>query len=107
MEEPVNNEVVFELPAHTKQATKAIMLLLFFSFLMFTLPFGSFYGTKYVLEDYLHMTGYATTVWSVIAAVVTVNFIILIYAYIAYHEQEYDDEGNPIDSKTELNIKQD
>ncbi|XP_044265072.1 vacuolar ATPase assembly integral membrane protein VMA21-like [Tribolium madens] len=88
---------VFSLPAHTKQATKAIMLLLFFSFLMFTLPFGAYYGTKYCLEEYWHMSGYSTVVWSVLAAVVTVNFIILVYAYIAYHEQEYDDEGNPIE----------
>ena len=84
------------LPPHTKQASKAILLLLFFSFLMFTLPFGAFYGTKYCLNEYFHVTGYANTVWSVIAAVVTVNLIIVVYAYIGYHEQEYDDEGNPI-----------
>ncbi|CAH1375459.1 unnamed protein product [Tenebrio molitor] len=111
MDGDVNTDNEPFLPPHTRQATKAIMLLLFFSFLMFTLPFGSFYGTKYFLSEYLHLDGYANTVWSVFAAVVTVNLIIMVYAYIAYHEQEYDDDGNPIDaqdtSRSDVNLKQD
>lgn len=100
------------LPPHTKQAAKALGILLFFSFLMFSLPFGSFFGTKYLLKDYFGVEGYASTVWSVIAAVLTVNLIIIGYVYVAYHEPEYDEHGNLIkssesESKSQLNLKQD
>lgn len=91
----------FELPPHTKQATKAIGLLLFFSTLMFSLPFGAFFGIRYLAEHYLHLEPYACTVWAVIASVLTVNLVIAGYAYIAYHEQEYDENGKPIDEKAE------
>lgn len=99
------------LPPHTQQATKALALLLFFSFLMFSLPFGAFFGTRYFLKEHTDVTDYAATVWSVIAAVITIYLIIFGYAYIAYYEQEYDDEGNPIienanDTK-DSNLKED
>lgn len=86
------------IPAHTKQASQAMIWLLFYSILMFTMPFLVFFGTRDVLENKFHVDGYANTVWSVIASVVTVNLIICAYAYQAYHETEYDDEGNQIDT---------
>lgn len=92
--ESVTNEPL--IPAHTRQATKALAILLFYSFLMFTLPFCAFFGTKHCLTDYFNVTGYENTVCSVLLAVVTVNVIIVLYAYQAYHEQEYDDQGNEI-----------
>ncbi|KAJ8946947.1 hypothetical protein NQ314_008748 [Rhamnusium bicolor] len=97
------------LPPHTKQAAKAMSLLLFFSFLMFSLPFGAFFAVKYLLRDYFDIDGYANTVWSVFAAVLTVNLVIFGYAYIAYHDPEYDDDGNLIEQskKSDLNLKQD
>ncbi|KAJ8980769.1 hypothetical protein NQ317_016018 [Molorchus minor] len=97
------------LPPHMKQAAKAVALLLFFSLLMFSLPFGAFFGVKYILKDYYFIDGYRNTVWSVVAAVVTVYLIIGVYAYIAYHDTEYDDEGNEIKepNKSDLNLKQD
>lgn len=97
------------LPVHTKQAAKALALLLFYSFLMFTLPFGSFYVTKHILTDTFHVNGFANTAASVFAAVITVNLIIAAYVYQAYRETEYDDEGNEIDqnSKSDLNLKSD
>lgn len=85
------------LPVHTRQATKALFILLFYSTLMFSLPFGAFFGTKYCLRDYFQITGYENTVCSVIAAVVIVNLIIVLYGYQAFHEKEYDDQGNEID----------
>lgn len=86
------------IPEHTRQASKAILLLLFYSFLMFTLPFGAFFGTKYFLRDHFNLDGFENTVGSVLAAVITVNLIIVGYAYQAFHEQEYDDQGNEIKS---------
>lgn len=65
------------LPVHTRQATKALLILLFYSTLMFSLPFGAFFGTKTLLKDYFHVAGYENTVCSVISVVITVNFIIV------------------------------
>lgn len=97
------------LPPHTKQAAKAMALLLFYSILMFTLPFGSFYVTKYILQDTFHIDGFTNVAISVFVAVVTVNVIIFAYVYHAYHETEYDDEGNEISpntsTKSDLNVK--
>lgn len=99
------------LPPHTKQAAQAMALLLFYSILMFTMPFGSFYATKYILRDSFHIDGFTNTAMSVFAAVLTVNIIICVYAYQAYHETEYDDEGNEINpnapSQSDLNLKSD
>lgn len=86
------------LPPHTRQATAAILVLLFFSTLMFSLPFGVFFGIQHVLKVYFDITGFQNTVASVLGAVVTVNLIIVAYVYYAYKEQEYDDQGNKIDT---------
>ncbi|CAH0718818.1 unnamed protein product, partial [Brenthis ino] len=68
-------------------------------------------------KDYYPVEPFIRNCWSVVAAVVVVNVIICLYAYKAYHEKEYDDDGNEIDQhsykppteaeKTSLNLKQD
>lgn len=88
------------IPEHTKQAAKALSLLLLYSFLMFTLPFLAFFGTKYLLQDVFEVTGFANTAWSVLASVVIVNLIIVAYVYHAYHEKEYDENGEEITEET-------
>lgn len=89
---------------------RSLALLLFYSVLMFSLPFGAFFSTKYILDDF-GIVGYTNTVWSVLSAVITVNLIIIAFAYQAYHEKEYDDRGVEIvqDSATKarLNLKED
>lgn len=87
------------LPEQSQRIMKVLGILLIFSFFMFTLPFGAFFGTKYLLKYSFHMEGFETTVWAVIASVVTVNLIICLYAYISYHEPDYDKDGNIIDEK--------
>lgn len=84
------------IPEHTKQAAKALSLLLLYSFLMFTSPFLAFFGIKYLLQDVFDVTGFANTAWSVLASVVTVNLIIVGYVYHAYHEKEYNEYGEEI-----------
>lgn len=81
---------------HTRQTSKALALLFFYSALMFTLPFASFFGTRYILKDTFNIIGYNNTVWSVAAAVMTVYAIIMSFAYHAFYDTEYDDQGNPI-----------
>ena len=98
------------IPQHTKQAAKAIALLLFYSFLMFTLPFGAFFGTRHILREIFDISGFSNTAYSVFAAIVVVYMIIFAYAYQAYHEREYDEHGNEIStnkSKSSLNLKED
>lgn len=97
----VLNENEPMLPEQTKRAASAIGKLLFFSCLMFTLPFGAFFGTKAVLKNYLDVVGFANTCWAVVLAVVTVNLIIVVYAYIAYLEPDYDEQGNIIQPVSE------
>lgn len=60
-----------------------------YSVAMFTLPFATFFGTKYVFKTYFDVTGFANTVYSVILAVLMVNCIIFSYAYRAYHEHDH------------------
>ena len=86
-----SNEII------SKQASLALLYLLFYSILMFTLPFGAFYGTRYTLEHHYDVEGFKNTCFSVIAAVLTANIIIFAYAYQAYHEPEYDNSGNKVD----------
>lgn len=83
-------------PEQTTRITKVLGILLVFSFLMFSLPFGAFFGTKYVLKYCFHVDGFSNTVWAVIASVLTVNLIIVSYAYISFHEPDYDQDGNII-----------
>lgn len=71
-----------------KQASSALLYLLFFSTLMFTLPFGSFFGVQYLLKTYTDLSEFAITAISVSSSVATVYLIIFLYVYIAYKEKE-------------------
>ncbi|KOB70008.1 putative williams-beuren syndrome critical region protein [Operophtera brumata] len=81
----------------SKRAALVMAQLFLYSVAMFTLPFVAFFGMRHILTDYYPLDQYMVTVWSVISAVVVVNTIIGVYAYRAYHEKEYDDDGNEID----------
>lgn len=86
-----------ELPQHSRQASFSLLYLFLFSCMMFSLPFGAFYGVRHVLNTQFDVSAFQTTVYSVLATVVTVNLIIVAYAVLAYNETEYDDEGKEID----------
>lgn len=87
-EEQYNNDDQPLIPEETKQASKALALLLLYSFMMFTFPFGTFFATKYILQDVFNVNGFTNTAWSVLLSVVTVNLIIVGYVYHAYHEKD-------------------
>lgn len=105
------------IPENTKRMALVLATLFLYSIAMFTLPFVAFFGVRHLLTEYYPVDKFMVTAWSVIAAVVTANIIIGVYAYKAYHEKEYDDEGNEIDQhsydpppeaeKSSLNLKQD
>uniref|UniRef100_A0A1Q3FWS6 Uncharacterized protein n=2 Tax=Culex tarsalis TaxID=7177 RepID=A0A1Q3FWS6_CULTA len=89
--EPATSEHPFEIPLHSRQAAFALLWLLVYSFFMFTLPFVAFYGTKHILADHFHVEGFPNTCGSVLAAVLTVNVIIILYALQGFREAEEDD----------------
>lgn len=80
------------IPYHTKQASFALLYLLFFSILMFTLPFAAFYGTRHALHEYFNIDGFTNTCWSVLASVVTVNIVIALYAICGYLDAKKEEE---------------
>uniref|UniRef100_A0A182MX81 Vacuolar ATPase assembly integral membrane protein VMA21 homolog n=1 Tax=Anopheles culicifacies TaxID=139723 RepID=A0A182MX81_9DIPT len=93
--EPAANEQEVEdpytIPFHSRQAAFAILWLLVYSFAMFTLPFGAFYGTRHVLTEHFQIEGFHNTCGSVLAAVMTVNVIIMLYAFRGFREVEEED----------------
>lgn len=89
-EDPADDDVL--IPYHTKQASLAMIYLLFFSCLMFTLPFAAFFGMRHFLIEYMHIEGFATTCWSVLSAVVTVNIIIALYAIFGFRDAKKEED---------------
>lgn len=79
------------IPFHTRQAGYAMLYLLFCSILMFTLPFGAFYGTRRLLDEYFHVSKFENTCWSVLAAVMTVNAIIILYAWKGFKDAQKEE----------------
>uniref|UniRef100_A0A182JWT9 Vacuolar ATPase assembly integral membrane protein VMA21 homolog n=1 Tax=Anopheles christyi TaxID=43041 RepID=A0A182JWT9_9DIPT len=81
----------YTIPLHSRQAAFAILWLLVSSFAMFTLPFGAFFGMRHLLADRFQIEGFPNTCASVLAAVVTVNVIIMLYAFRGFREVEEED----------------
>lgn len=107
--QPLPSAVDYSIPVHSRQAAFSLLYLFLFSVLMFTLPFGAFFGVRHVLADKFDIIGFPNTCYSVLSAVIVVNLIIVLYAYKGYHETEYDSQGNEIvpepKTKQELNKK--
>jgi hypothetical protein len=89
-QDPADDDAL--IPYHTKQASIAMLYLLFFSALMFTLPFGAFFGVRWALFEYYDIDGFQNTCWSVIASVVTVNAVIAMYAIMGFREAKREEE---------------
>lgn len=72
----------------SKQANSALLHLLFYSIMMFTLPFGAFFGTQHVLRTHTDWPAFTITSLSVASAVIVVYIIIALYIYKAYNEKD-------------------
>lgn len=72
----------------SKQAASALLYLFFYSILMFTLPFGAFFGTGYILREHTELSDFATTSLSVTSSVITIYIIIACYAIKGYNEKD-------------------
>lgn len=84
----------------SKQSAFALFWLFMYSVAMFTFPFAAFFGTRHILQTKYNLDAFTITCSSVIAAVLTVNLIIVMYAIKGYREVEEDKPENP-DSSTE------
>lgn len=93
-------KVDYSIPVHSRQAAFSLLYLFLYSVMMFTLPFGAFFGVRHVLADTFDIVGFPNTCYSVLSAVIVVNLIIILYAYKGYHETEYDSDGNAIVEET-------
>lgn len=92
----------------TMETGRVIAYFLLCSMAMFTLPFVAYVGTKYGLKHF-GIEGFANTAWSVVAAVVVVNTIIVLYACKGYHEdvESTEQDSQQQQRKTDLNLKAD
>lgn len=92
----------------TLETMKTLAYFLLYSTAMFTLPFVAYVGTKYGLR-YFAVEGFANTAWSVLAAVVVVNTIIMLYACKGYHEEMESEqkESEQQQRKTDHDLKAD
>lgn len=98
-----NSSNEYQLPQHQRQAAFSLLWLFVFSCLMFTMPFGAFFGVRHIVHERFPSAGqFAETGYSVLAAVLTVNMIIGMYALLAYHETEYDADGREVDQSKYL-----
>ena len=84
---------------YSEPGPSALSGLLFYSFLMFTLPLIVFFGLQQVIEDNFDDLGQPWNVlWPAIAAVATVNGIIIMYVLKAFkedkREREREEKGN-------------
>lgn len=73
-----------------------MLKLLFFSLLMFSLPFAAFFGVRFYLGEHMHIYGFPNTCWSVLSAVVTANIVIIGYVYVAYRDNQAEIARNKL-----------
>lgn len=76
--------------AISKQSAFALLWLFVYSCAMFTMPFASFFGVRHILLTKYELDTFTVTCGSVIAAVITVNLIIVLYALQGYRDVEND-----------------
>lgn len=93
------------VPLFSREAAFALFYLTIFSIAMFTLPFAAFFGVKHLLLEKFHIDGFTNTCWSVFAAVIVVNIIIILYAIQGFKEGERDD-AKLKEEKDELRAQQ-
>jgi VMA21-like domain. len=96
------------LSSRTLETAKILAYFVLYSTAMFTLPFVAYVGTKYGLK-YFGVEGFANTAWSVLAAVVVVNTIIMLYACKGYQEEmeSAQQESEQQQCKTDHDLKAD
>lgn len=91
------------IPQTTKDASIAMLQLFFFSILMFTLPFGAFYGIQHYLQLHYDLEQFEVTCWCVLGAVLTVNIVIGLYVWVAWRDAKKDEADHLAAQKDKTN----
>uniref|UniRef100_A0A1I8Q1M3 Vacuolar ATPase assembly integral membrane protein VMA21 homolog n=1 Tax=Stomoxys calcitrans TaxID=35570 RepID=A0A1I8Q1M3_STOCA len=73
---------------YDNSSTNAFMWLFAFSVLMFTFPFLTFYAVRSWLEESFDFDTFQRNCFSVLASVLVVNFIVCLYVYKAFSEND-------------------
>lgn len=87
-----------EAAFRNRETMNSVLVLLFFSALMFSLPFAAFFGIRFYLGEHRHIYGFPNTCWSVLSAVVTANLVIMGYVFIAYRDNQAEIARNKLKS---------
>ncbi|KAF8773561.1 Vacuolar ATPase assembly integral membrane like protein [Argiope bruennichi] len=65
-----------------------MLVLLFYSALMVTLPVATFFLSQYAIENYLHTTNSRSYIYATASSVVVIHIILGIFVYYAYKEDK-------------------
>lgn len=91
--------------ALSKESAFALLWFFVYSCAMFTIPFVAFYGTRHILLTKFDLETFTITCGSVIAAVVTVNLIIVLYAIKAFRDVESETTASETTKESETTKK--
>ncbi|GFQ91804.1 hypothetical protein TNCT_182571 [Trichonephila clavata] len=72
----------------TAKQRNPMMVLLFYSGLMVTLPIFSFFASQYVMESYFDTTYSRSNIYATICSVLVIHVILGIFVYYAYKEEK-------------------
>ncbi|XP_048400847.1 vacuolar ATPase assembly integral membrane protein vma21 [Stegostoma tigrinum] len=83
----LNTAPVADFKGNDGSLLAVLKTLLFFTFLMITLPIGLYFGTKsYVFEGTLGMSNRDSYFYAAIVAVVAVHVVLALFVYVAWNE---------------------
>ena len=83
---------------YDESRSSALSGLLFYSFLMFTLPLLTFFGVQQVIENEFPDLGSPwSLLWPALASVAVVNVIIIFYVFKAFKEDQKEQDRQTVD----------
>ncbi|CAL1270190.1 unnamed protein product [Larinioides sclopetarius] len=65
-----------------------MLVLLFYSALMVTLPVVTFFVSQYAIETYLDTTNSRSYIYATASSVIVIHIILAIFVYYAYKEDK-------------------
>ncbi|XP_066506122.1 vacuolar ATPase assembly integral membrane protein VMA21-like [Hoplias malabaricus] len=81
------SEVVADFRGNDGSMVSALKTLLFFTFLMVTVPIGLYFASKaYIFEGTLQMSNTDSYFYAAIVAVLAVHVVLALFVYVAWTE---------------------
>ncbi|GBM93571.1 hypothetical protein AVEN_4849-1 [Araneus ventricosus] len=72
----------------TAKPRNPMLVLLFYSALMVTLPVVTFFVSQYTMETYLNTTNSRSYIYATASSVIVIHIILGIFVYYAYKEDK-------------------